>query len=234
MATLLQVQEPGFAEVQGLYWLDITRKDDSIPRSDFSPVYFDADYSRISSTLHELLPGATLHAPFISGSPTDSNGPGLDVDLLLCNDSNDGNFTNKREFSFCNNVTRIIYHSWTNASRGYFLVQDDLGEFNSLNLPSTRSFDFAYLNTGASNADVLAVWVNGTKVSPVRADDYFDDYLGNGVPQASFPFTRLASTNSRGESSYLYHQINGTTLAEEQYDFSLHEWVTTTITVPNP
>ena len=72
------------------------------------------------------------------------------------------------------------------------------------------------------------VWVNGTEVCLVEGCGY----RGNIVPQVSFPFTRLASINVPEKSPYLYHQINETTLAEEQYDFSLHEWLTTYITVP--
>ena len=44
----------------------------------------------------------------------------------------------------------------------------------------------------------------------------------------SFPLTRLASVNSADKSTtFLYHQINGTTFAEEQWDESLKFWVAT-------
>ena len=228
MTALLQVQEP--EPGQGLYWLDISRNDNTIPRSDFSPVYFDAGYDRISSTLYESLPGAKLRAPFISRPSAELHGKGLAVDLLICDGGNDGDLTNKRDFPLCNNVTYITYQSWANASRGYFTsasVQYPLAESNSLNYPSTRSFDLAYLDTGNG---VIAVWVNGTYVYSIG--DYV--YDKGAVPQVSFPFARLASINVPGKSCYLYHQINGTTLAEEQYDFSLRQWLTTYITVPNP
>ena len=227
MAALLQVQEP--KPGLGLYWLDISRKDDSMPRLDFSPVYFDVDNVRVSSTLHESLPGAKLRAPFISEWSTYLFGSGLKVDLFFCNGGNDENFTQKREISLCDNVTYITYQSWTNVSRGYFINdprQYDFTEFKSHNYPSTRSFDFAFINSGKAT---FAVWVNGTNVYPVE-----DDSDGRPVlPQTSFPFTRLASINvPENSSSYLYHQINETTLAEEQYDDSLHEWLTFYIPVP--
>lgn len=228
MATLLQVQEqePG----QGLYWLNISRNDDTIPRSEFSPVYFVTDVDRISSTLHEFLPGANLRAPFFSGPSTHPHGPGLSVDLLVCDGGNGGNSTNESESSLCKNVMYITYQSWANASRGYFAHAIESYsvpvESYSLNYTSNRDFDLVYLNTSDG---VLAVWVNGRNVRPVGD---FTPY-GNAVPQVSFPFSRLSSINMPG-SSYLYHQINETTLAEEQYDFSLHLWLTTYITVPNP
>ena len=181
----------------------------------------------VSSTLHESLPGAKLRAPFISGPSinlyeTVELGP--EVHLLVCDGGND----RKREVSLCENVTYITYLLWANASGGHFmngaLSQYNLAESNSFNYPSTKGFDFAFVS------DDLAIWVNGTKAYPIEKYDN----SGNVVPQVSFPFTRLASINLPEKSCYLYHQINGTTLAEEQYDFSLHEWVTTYITVPNP
>jgi len=48
------------------------------------------------------------------------------------------------------------------------------------------------------------------------------------MPNNTFPFSRLASVTSKdGSASYLYHQMNGTTLAEEQFDKSLNLWLPT-------
>ena len=229
VAALLQVREP--KPGQGWYWLDVSRNDNSIPRTDFSPVYFDVGNGRIaSSTLRESIPGAKLHAPFISRPSIRLNPPGLEVDLLVCDSGNNGTLTNNRDLFLCNNVTFITYQSWANASHGYFLHasrQYDLAESSSLGFPSTRGFDLAYLETDSN--EVSAVWVNGTHAYPIGQDVYDDP---KAVPKASFPFARLASINLFGKTCYLYHQINGTTLAEEQYDFQLHLWLTTYITVP--
>ena len=63
-----------------------------------------------------------------------------------------------------------------------------------------------------------AIWINGTQ--PVT--------LVNAPPNISFPFTRLASLDSADQTTtFLYHQINGTTFAEEQWDESLSIWVAT-------
>ena len=121
----------------------------------------------------------------------------------------------------------------------------EIGEYFNFNF-STKAFDLAFLNVGD---DTPAVWVNGTKLWSFRRYDgrydgqydgrYDGQYDGrydvnrDVVPHTSFPFTRLASINVPEKSSYLYHQINETILAEEQYDLSLHEWLTTYITVPN-
>ena len=199
-----------------------------MPRLDFSPVYYDIYGGVASSTLQESLPGAMLRAPFISGPSTLLHGPGLEVDLLVCGGGNDGESPKEREVSLCNNLTYITYQSWTNTSRGLFIASDqyNLGESSRLNYPGIRTFDLAYINTGNGG---YAVWINGTHVSPI-GHEVFDD--SNAVPRVSFPFARLASINLPGKLCYLYHQINGTTLAEEQYDFSLQLWLTTYITVP--
>ena len=62
------------------------------------------------------------------------------------------------------------------------------------------------------------IWINGTQ--PVIA------ILGLGrleEPKGPFPFTRLAS-GTFSSTTYLYHQINGTTFAEEQWDDSESAW----------
>lgn len=59
------------------------------------------------------------------------------------------------------------------------------------------------------------IWINGTQ--PVT--------YGAAPPNVSFPFSRLASVYSADQSTtYLYHQINGTTLAEEQWDDPSQTW----------
>ena len=63
-----------------------------------------------------------------------------------------------------------------------------------------------------------AIWINGTQ--PVTYQ--------NAPPNISFPFARLASVDSADKSmAFLYHQINGTTFAEEQWDDSLKIWMDT-------
>ena len=66
------------------------------------------------------------------------------------------------------------------------------------------------------------IWIDGTQ--PVT--------FGAAPPNVSFPFRRLASVSSADQlTTYLYHQINGTTLAEEQWDnpsqiWSLSQYIT--------
>ena len=92
VAALLQVPEP--EPGHGLYWLDISSSVNSIPRSDFSPVYFHTDSGLVaSSTLREVLPGGKLRAPFTSRSSISPNPSGPEVDLFVCDGGTDGNLT---------------------------------------------------------------------------------------------------------------------------------------------
>ena len=53
------------------------------------------------------------------------------------------------------------------------------------------------------------------------------------APNVSFPFRRLAGITSSDQAYFLYHQINGTTFAEEQYDATSNDWLLSSyITVP--
>lgn len=56
------------------------------------------------------------------------------------------------------------------------------------------------------------------------------------LPNNSFPFARLASVTLADQSAtFIYHQINGTTFAEEQWDNSLNVWIPSvyiTVSVP--
>ena len=76
-----------------------------------------------------------------------------------------------------------------------------------------------------------AVWINGTQ--PALAAPF--PFPGTGLPNNTFPFARLASVTSADQSTtFLYHQMNGTTFAEEQWDDSLLTWIPAAyITVSN-
>ena len=68
---------------------------------------------------------------------------------------------------------------------------------------------------------LMALWVNGTQ--PVIISQGTATF---GTPDNLFPFARLASVTLADQSaSFLYHQINGTTFAEEQWDTSLYTWL---------
>lgn len=93
-------------------------------------------------------------------------------------------------------------------------------------LTSTPAFDtppMSYLDS-IRQSDIamfgpqFAIWINGTQPTFV--------YGGFELPDIVFPFRRLASvTLADGSATFIYHQINGTTFAEEQWDNSLEAWI---------
>lgn len=71
-------------------------------------------------------------------------------------------------------------------------------------------------------SQLYGVWVNGTR--PVLILMTYNPAAT--VPDNEFPFRRLASsTLTDGSTTYLYHQMNGSTFAEEQWDNSLNAWL---------
>ena len=114
------------------YWLDVTSINHSMPLSDFSPVYYNSSYDPldhtpvpdgviISSTLYESRPGAKFSPPFGTGASLFERGPGLSVDLLICDDGTQtSNFSSDSPPLQCNTVAYTTYRSWTNASYGFF------------------------------------------------------------------------------------------------------------------
>ena len=64
-----------------------------------------------------------------------------------------------------------------------------------------------------------AIWINGTlPVSVYPQDD-------GPLPDNEFPFARLASVTAADQSAtFIYHQLDSTTFAEEQWDYSLNAW----------
>lgn len=81
---------------------------------------------------------------------------------------------------------------------------------------------------------VFGVLGDGTQPAVIGFNPPNTSYL-HTAPAGPFPFKRLASiTMANQTESYLYHQINGTVLAEEQYLPGLNQWVTSShITISN-
>ena len=82
-----------------------------------------------------------------------------------------------------------------------------------------RQSDIAMIST--VDLDYFGIWINGTQPTHLC----HPPLNKMQVPDNTFPFTRLATTASTdGSSSFLYHQMNGTMLAEEQFDIALDTW----------
>ncbi len=65
-------------------------------------------------------------------------------------------------------------------------------------------------------------------VLPVFGHEGQTGIMSDAMPDNVFPFSRLASVTSTDNSvTYLYHQMNGTMIAEEQFVASLNIWLPT-------
>lgn len=104
--------------------------------------------------------------------------------------------------------------SYTDFFREMTIMLDSVS--TSGNFHSIHQSDIA-----AFGAEAHCIWINGTQ--PVLIT-----FSGNGIPMLpsnKFPFTRLASlTSSDGLTTYLYHQMNDTTFAEEEWDDTVQAW----------
>ena len=228
-----------------LSWLDISKNNKSVPQSVFSPFYYNyggqsfdqVDGEVISSTLYELSPGELkLSTPFAGqfSYPVDDSDP--QVRLLICNNSQP---VEEADTSRCNSMVNIDYTSWSNSSHGAFFIQGMylkssnsvaeitiLTDYFTSNVSGINDSDLAMIG---SNLNLFAIGVRGTEPVVLGSTNQ------SPAPQAPFPFKRVASIiNEDQTASFLYHQINGTTFAEEQFITSLNSWAPPTyITIPN-
>ena len=70
-------------------------------------------------------------------------------------------------------------------------------------------------NPSSDSYTLFGFWVNGTELAA-----YTTKNIGLSTqPQSPFPYSRLAgATGGNSSNVYLYHQINGTFLAEDMYN----------------
>ena len=120
-------------------------------------------------------------------------------------------------------ILNTIYLPSVNDSR--FLTEPIFGN----ELPNTT--EPSQNNVAIRQSDIAMfatsyIWINGTQ--PVAGPD-------SATPVTPFPFARLASAYpADGSSTFLYHQINDTTFAEEHWDSSSAAWLTPDfITIPD-
>ena len=98
--------------------------------------------------------------------------------------------------------------------------QDFGGSEGGTSIPSStliHQSDIALLGTGS------VMWINDTQAMMM----FFDQNQEIGAPNNAFPFARLASVILADKSTFLYHQMNGTTFDEEQWDASSEAWLPT-------
>ena len=97
----------------------------------------------------------------------------------------------------------------------------DQGSLTASDIDSLKQSDMAILRIDSIRQ--AAIWINKTKAEIVYITLMVDSTTD--PPKNAFPFARLASvTAPDNQSTYLYHQMNETTFAEESFEMSVGEW----------
>lgn len=166
----------------------------------------------ISNTLYESALKDTFSPPFTTEIAYYDQGSGI-VDL-------EAQFYSPVHDSILNTYYKLDVNLSEFATTNYtYTLFPEITAPNQ-NKAAIRQSDIAMLG------NIGIIWINGTQ--PVMGQDY-------PPPDNSFPFTRLASVSSAdGSSTFLYHQINDTTFAEEHWDPSSRAWLAPDyITIPD-
>ncbi|KAL8908882.1 MAG: hypothetical protein Q9171_005279 [Xanthocarpia ochracea] len=98
-------------------------------------------------------------------------------------------------------------------------------------LEPTGNWPSGSITTGISDiislSDGGAAWFNAS--TPIFVDH---NAITLPSPKSSFPFHRLASTFAKFEiETYVYHQLNGSTFAEDLWDGASGAWISSNFTV---
>ena len=188
------------------FWLDVTSQQ-SIALKEVDP--------------DGLGPNVMLGIPFISGI-YNSDPSRSSISLFFYSDRDDAIVSRAFNVSTTSNefhrgyvlpilqlriitLTLTVVLDVTHVSSGMDSLGSDVNSQNQIRLSDLAMYGNDYL------------WINGTR--PVGPST---------LPDNTFPFERLASINSADQSTtFLYHQINGTTFAEEQWDNAEGTWLAT-------
>lgn len=120
--------------------------------------------------------------------------------------------------------TPLLYVARISKDWFRLLLIDNMPTLNAgLN---SSDIDFTQVWITAKSILSYVFWVNGLTLEAFLSSSL------DPPPVSPFPFTRLASAAVVGSNSlYLYHQINETTIAEDQYEEVIGQWTSNNITI---
>ena len=122
-------------------------------------------------------------------------------------------------------IFRINYQVTVNDSGFEILSESNPTILQAITKLNQNDVAIGQSDIATFGSELSLIWINGTQ--PVSSPD--------NTPDSSFPFKRLASAYSPDRlSTFLYHQINDTTFAEEHWDSSSMAWLPPDyITIPD-
>ncbi|KAM0802654.1 hypothetical protein BDR22DRAFT_843688 [Usnea florida] len=202
-------------------WVDISSQESKSLPGDFRNV---PGPQQLSFTLYESDTNATFSTPFTSA--------------INFSDSAIGALFYSPNVNLVNGGPIVVtgYDIDSDLSNPSHFSQDFGSTINNQTDTPIRQSDTTHNYSSIHQSDIaifdvfFAMWINGTQSVPILA--------GGGqlpaTPNNSFPFARLASVIFES-TTYLYHQINGTTFAEETWDSLESAWIASeNITVSFP
>ena len=193
-------------------WIDITSLES---RSLADDLRIGPDGNNATTTLYESNDGEnmTFSAPFTSAA----NFTGSAIGALFSISNLDYNLM-ETGYNIATNGTGR-FSSGMNCKSSFRAVIYELADLLPLD---EKSYDYSSIIRSdiATFSTQYFIWINGTQ--PVIGPQATPR---PGLPKAPFPFTRLASATFQSVT-YLYHQINGTTFAEEQWNDIENFWDT--------
>ncbi|KAL8741917.1 MAG: hypothetical protein Q9190_005527 [Brigantiaea leucoxantha] len=169
------------------------------------------EWEDMSTNIYNGLPEVQYNAPF---SCSESDGDGFYKEWLLTFvDTAAG--TNGVGAESYGVITRLFIEVTNSSDLRVKPFEHTLGLSNVLLDRAIERSDLAVIG------ETFAVWVNDSK--PVFVE--FENFEPAPIPNASFPYTRLAAVS--GDSTFLYHQLDGSTFAEEQWIVTHNLWLDT-------
>ena len=193
-------------------WIDITsQRSNSLPDEFHNTPQMSGDDRNYTKTLYESGVDSTYSSPFTSGS----NFSGSPIGALFFSPYDIGGRVTSTGYT-------IGPQGAGNFSEGmrYDFYSEMIPELTNLSADTFHFFQDPTLRSDiAIFGNRYAVWVNDNqRASP----------MGNIVemPDNSFPFARLTSATSADQSAtFVYHQMDGTTFTEEQWDDTQRRWL---------
>lgn len=203
-------------------------KDGSV-NAQFVDPDFDQDgrvvsvWEDVSKNLTSTSPGAILSAPFTI-STLELGGDAHQACLFRDASGADAGY---RQLLAQYNVTTSSFERYTSYLDEIGSETAEADNADLFGIPSDVDIVLAniYNTTGVviQRTGPYGMVVNNSRLSTFRTE------LGGPRtgPQTEFPYARLATTTPINSTTfYLYHQMNGTHIAEEAYDFTVGAWTT--------
>ena len=233
--------EQGFVDVVDVVdvvdagWVDVTSQESKSIPAEFHNAPIEPDEWPTSKTLSECYVNVTFGVPFTSAA----NFSGAQVGILFYSpvkgSTPNGSTPDGAGVNVPGDTTLAVGYEVGNFGPGNFssgarpLHCMILQKLTCLvELPDFNLVEMVYDPNSIHQSDIAVfggkyvLCVNGTHPAIVSPSIPANPT----VPDNAFPFARLASVPSHDQSTtFLYHQMNGTTFAEEKWDVSENTWL---------